>query len=234
MSESVLSETLDLQALFIAEESRMLHFAMHHSNGDFATAQDLVQDAFLRLLTHSESVMQPRAWLFTTIRNLAFNRRRKTARLDYLDPATLTRHGRPGHESCGQETCAAFGRDTRSTDSREVQPADDAALPPDQLEHDEAVLFVRLCMDELPPQDRLLVKLKFEDGLSYAAIAAASGLTPSNVGFWLHTIVKRLAEDYHRVERGGWERGASAPAPLRSSRPPSSATQHQSRTHSEP
>jgi RNA polymerase sigma-70 factor (ECF subfamily) len=177
MSEPAPAESSDLQQLFIAEESRLLHFAMRFCNGDFSAAQDLVQDAFLRLLSQGDAVTQPRPWLFATIRNLALNRRRKLARLDALDPDAA------------------------------LSPADAAALPPDQLEHDEAVLLVRLCMDELPPLDRLLVQLKFDDGLSYAAIAHASGLTSSNVGFRLHTIVKRLTAAFHRAQRDGATRG---------------------------
>ncbi|MDR3228355.1 MAG: sigma-70 family RNA polymerase sigma factor [Puniceicoccales bacterium] len=168
--------SLSLHDLFLAEESRLLRYAMRLSGGDFATAQDFVQDAFLRLHAQGAAVVSPRAWLFTAIRNLAFNHRRKHARLAPLDSAAAAE----------TNLLAAEG--------------EDGTTPSDNLEHEEAVLLLRLCVDELPANDRLLVKLKFEDDLSYAEIARASGLTPSNVGFRLSTIVKRITTAFHRAE----------------------------------
>ena len=67
-----------LAALFEAEESRILRYSMTLVAGDFAAAQDLVQEAFLRLHRHGyERVNTPRAWLTTTLRRLAADRRKK-------------------------------------------------------------------------------------------------------------------------------------------------------------
>jgi RNA polymerase sigma-70 factor (ECF subfamily) len=41
--------------------------------GQRETAEDLVQDAFLKLHAHWDDVANPRAWLFKSIRNLALN-----------------------------------------------------------------------------------------------------------------------------------------------------------------
>jgi RNA polymerase sigma-70 factor (ECF subfamily) len=176
-----------LRDLFLAEEPRLLLYAMHLAGGDFAAAQDLVQDAFLRLHSQRAAVAHPRAWLFTTIRNLAFNHRRKHARLTSLDAHE------PEH----------FAASTDSAANAAASASADFALPSDNLEHSEALLLLRLCVDELPPPDRLLVKLKFEDNLTYAEIARATGLTTGNVGFRLSTILKRMTTAFHRAQNEG-------------------------------
>lgn len=58
--------------VFNAEESPLLHYA-YGIVGQRETAEDLVQEAFLRLYAHWEQVDQPRAWLFRCTRNLAFS-----------------------------------------------------------------------------------------------------------------------------------------------------------------
>lgn len=71
-----------LRALFDSEESALLRFA-HGIVGQRETAEDLVQEAFLRLHEHWLEVENPRAWLYRSIRNMALNHlrdhRRETA-----------------------------------------------------------------------------------------------------------------------------------------------------------
>ena len=158
-----------LETLFLAEESRLLHFATGLT-GNFATAQDLVQEAFLRLHRTRETVAQPRAWLFVTIRHLAFNLRRKDRRLDALEPE---------HENTGEP---------------------EAVLPAEKMERAEAVLLLRLCLEELPERDRELVKLKFENELSYEEIARRTGLSGGNVGYRLHHALKTVTRLFHAAQ----------------------------------
>jgi RNA polymerase sigma-70 factor (ECF subfamily) len=61
-----------LRQVFEAEESPLLRYA-HGLVGQRETAEDLVQEAFLRLHQHWAGVTQPRAWLFRCVRNLALN-----------------------------------------------------------------------------------------------------------------------------------------------------------------
>ena len=61
-----------LRQVFETEESALLRYA-HGLVGQRETAQDLVQDAFVKLHAHWEDVTNPRAWLFRSIRNLALN-----------------------------------------------------------------------------------------------------------------------------------------------------------------
>jgi RNA polymerase sigma factor (sigma-70 family) len=61
-----------LRQIFEAEESPLLRFA-HGLTGRRETAEDLVQEAFLRLHAHWEEVIHPKAWLYRSVRNLALN-----------------------------------------------------------------------------------------------------------------------------------------------------------------
>lgn len=66
------SERPTLRALFDAEESALLRFA-YGIVGQRETAEDLVQEAFLRLHEHWQEVQNPKAWLYRSIRNMALN-----------------------------------------------------------------------------------------------------------------------------------------------------------------
>ena len=61
-----------LREVFESEEGPLLRFALGLS-GRRETAEDLVQEAFLRLHAHWEEVQHPRAWLYRSVRNLALN-----------------------------------------------------------------------------------------------------------------------------------------------------------------
>jgi RNA polymerase sigma-70 factor (ECF subfamily) len=71
-SRNTMEEKPSLQQVFAAEESPLLRYA-HGLVGQRETAQDLVQEAFLKLHAHWQDVANPRAWLFRSIRNLALN-----------------------------------------------------------------------------------------------------------------------------------------------------------------
>jgi RNA polymerase sigma factor (sigma-70 family) len=67
-----MEEKPTLRQVFETEESPLLRFA-HGLVGQRETAEDLVQEAFLKLHAHWDAVTNPRAWLFKSIRNLALN-----------------------------------------------------------------------------------------------------------------------------------------------------------------
>jgi RNA polymerase sigma-70 factor (ECF subfamily) len=78
------AEPETLQAVFAREESPLLRYAFGLT-GQRETAEDLVQEAFLRLHTHWDEVANPRAWLFRAVRNLALNHLRKSRAETDLD-----------------------------------------------------------------------------------------------------------------------------------------------------
>ncbi len=69
---STMEEKPTLRQVFEAEESPLLRFTFGLV-GQREVAEDLVQDAFLKLHAHWDDVANPRAWLFKTVRNLALN-----------------------------------------------------------------------------------------------------------------------------------------------------------------
>lgn len=74
-----------LRQVFDAEESPLLRYA-HGIVGQRETAEDIVQDAFLKLHAHWDEVIHPRAWLFRCIRNLALSHLRDHKRETPMDP----------------------------------------------------------------------------------------------------------------------------------------------------
>ena len=55
--------------------------------------------------------------------------------------------------------------------------------------------MVRISLAALDERSRELVRLKFNDELSYKDIAKRTGLTPGNVGFILHHALKTIASE---------------------------------------
>ena len=70
---------LSLEEVFLAEESPLLRYAFGLL-GRRELAEEVVQDAFLKLHEHWDEVEIPRAWLFRCVRNFSFNILRKNKR----------------------------------------------------------------------------------------------------------------------------------------------------------
>ena len=69
------------------------------------------------------------------------------------------------------------------------------AMPPDELlERRETVDRAIALLDRLPETQQEVIRLKFQNDLSYREIADITGHSVSNVGFLLHTGIKRLRE----------------------------------------
>src|SRR6266566_2020689 len=61
-----------IESLFAAHESALLAYAQSLVKQN-ETAQDIVQEAFMRLHADFDNVRQPQAWLYRTVHNLALN-----------------------------------------------------------------------------------------------------------------------------------------------------------------
>ena len=72
-------------------------------------------------------------------------------------------------------------------------------LPDERLQQMETIGQTRLCLDELDTRCRELVRLRFEEGLSYKEISERTSLTISNVGYLLHTALKTLANSMEKA-----------------------------------
>ena len=86
-----------IRQVFDAEESSLLRYA-HGLLGQRETAEDIVQDAFLKLHAHWEEVTHPRAWLFRCTRNLAFSHLRDHKRETPMEPDREWESSTPGPE----------------------------------------------------------------------------------------------------------------------------------------
>jgi RNA polymerase sigma-70 factor (ECF subfamily) len=105
-----------------------------------------------------------KTWLFTGCRNRALDILRKDSRLVAMDEKKLLKI--PGNTV----TAATL------MEKEEVHNRLDAYL------------------QRLTPNQREVIVLKFQQGLSYEEISRVTGLTPGNVGFLLHHALKRLRE----------------------------------------
>ena len=159
-----------IEELFAALESPLLGYALRYT-GELAQAEDVVQEAFMKLHARFELVEKPRQWLYRTVHNLALNQRRAAGKSVSLD------HSSPDEDSSATET------------------ADPAPLPDEQIIRLEGIGLVRISLDALDERSRELVRLKFTDELSYKDIAARTGLTAGNVGFILHHALKTIAAE---------------------------------------
>ncbi|MGA2853785.1 MAG: sigma-70 family RNA polymerase sigma factor [Verrucomicrobiota bacterium] len=159
-----------IEELFAALESPLLGYALRYT-GELAPAEDVVQEAFMKLHAQFESVTKPRQWLYRTVHNLALNQRRAAGKTVSLD------------QPSGDEKSSA------------AETTDPALLPDEQIIRLEGIGLVRLSLETLDERSRELVKLKFNDELSYKDIAARTGLTAGNVGFILHHALKTIAAE---------------------------------------
>ncbi len=86
-----------LRQVFEAEESSLLRFA-YGLVGQRENAEDLVQEAFVKLHHHWDEVENARAWLFRCVRNLALNHIRKHKRETLLEDDDSLPSDRSGPE----------------------------------------------------------------------------------------------------------------------------------------
>lgn len=168
-----------LEALFLALEGALLNYAVRLVR-DPQTAEDLIQEAFLRLQSQEAPIHEPRSWLYRTVHNLAVNHLRRGRRLE--------------PEARGD---AAVGSDMGMRMDEEL--ADAGPLPDEQLARWEGIGLVRLGLKSLDERSRRIVEMKFSENLSYREIAARSGLTEGHVGYLLHHALKTLADELARA-----------------------------------
>lgn len=166
------SETLE--ALFLALEGALLGYALRLVR-DAELAEDLVQEAFLRLHGQAATVREPRSWLYRTIHNLAMNHLRTVHRIVPL--------------------AVEAGDDA----AEEEEAVDGQPLPDEQLLRLEGVGLVHLGLQGLDTRSRELVALKFQEHLSYKEISARTGLTVGHVGYLLHHALKSLSAELARA-----------------------------------
>jgi RNA polymerase sigma-70 factor (ECF subfamily) len=159
-----------IEELFAALESPLLAYGLRFA-GSSETAEDIVQEAFMRLHTQFDEVREPRKWLYRTVHNLALNHRRDTAKVISLEQ----QKGEAG---------------TSTGETTDPQP-----LPDEQIARLEGIGLVRLSVETLDRRSRELIRLKFNEDLSYKEISTRTGLTIGHVGYLLHHAIKSVADE---------------------------------------
>ena len=142
--------------------------------GDLEQARDVVQDTFLKLYKQNpEKVRQKvKSWLFTVCRNHCYDlikRNRKTSNLEEDEISYIA--------------------------SSEDNPFQVISFLEGREEIDEKIKILYSLIEELPSRQREVMRLKFQANLSYKEIAETIGISTSNVGFVMHSALKKLRED---------------------------------------
>ena len=156
--------------------------------GDLPSAEDLVQDAFFKLCKQEPESLQGRLvpWLFTVVRNQAMDQHRRESR-------------RP-----------------RAPEAEASELAGNAPTPSTSAQARDDVRNLMTLLTTLPPNQREVVRLKFQNQLRYREISHRTRLSETNVGFLLHTALKTLRQRFERLDAG------PSVSQTRSNRPPSS------------
>ena len=132
--------------------------------GDPESAHDVVQDTFLRLCAQDRGAVGDHLaeWLFTVCRNRALDVLRKEHRMTQLSEEHVNRCLSP------------------------------SPGPLEAAERHELGARVLSLLETLPPNQREVLRLKFQNGFSYQEISRISGHSVSNVGYLIHAGIKTL------------------------------------------
>jgi len=157
-----------IEELFAALESPLLNYALRLA-GELSVAEDIVQEAFMKLHAQFEEVREPRRWLYRAVHNLALNHRRDSGKIISLDSKI---------------------EESEHNDATDPQP-----LPDEQIARLEGIGLVRLGMKALDERSREVLRLKFTENLSYKEISVRTGLKMGHVGYLIHHALKAMAEE---------------------------------------
>ncbi len=145
-------------------EGPLTGYAAGLLGGDWERARDVVQDTFIKLHRQDPEAIQGKlkSWLYTVCRNRSID---------------VLRKENPMLTSSGE---AFENMENASPD------------PSDAMEKKESFEEVLRFLERLPDNQREVIRLKFQGDLSYKEISEVTGLSVSNVGFLIHTGIKRL------------------------------------------
>ena len=142
--------------------------------GDLEQARDVVQDTFLKLYKQDPEKVRKKvkSWLFTVCRNHCYDLIKRNRRTSNL----------------GEDEISYIA-------SNEDNPFQVISFLEGREEIDEKINILYSLIEELPSRQREVMRLKFQANLSYKEIAETIGISSSNVGFVMHSALKKLRED---------------------------------------
>ena len=139
---------------------------LHRYTGDGDLADDLAQEAFVRLLRSEVPESEARPWLFRVATNLARDHGRRAKRGARLLAGEAERHG-----------------------------DDVTAGPEEDLARARRVERVRAALAALDERERRMLLMR-EEGFAYREIADAVGVAPGSVGTLLARALERFRSAY--------------------------------------
>ncbi|HEX7119563.1 MAG TPA: sigma-70 family RNA polymerase sigma factor [Longimicrobiales bacterium] len=162
--------------LYDRYRDKLVHF-IARKTGDRDRAEDLVQEAFIRVTRHLHRFDQSKkfsTWIYTICSNLSKNELRNRSRSPLVLFQKLTTHWEPEH--------------------RPLQFEDSSMRPDDMYRKRYLRDLVERMVDELPEHHRLVFKLRELEGKSYEEIAEITGVNLGTVKSRLHRARTSFAE----------------------------------------
>ncbi len=162
-----------MEGIMSQYQAALLRYATRVLNNADA-AQDVVQEAFIRLHENWDKVMKRRVpvkgWLFRTTHNAAVDYIRKESRLRLL------------HE-----------RQSKQDDCNTSNSAEE------QRDRDERLELVLAHLSTLLPREREVLVLRMQEEMSYKEIAAVIRRSEGYVGSLIHTATKKLTQSLRQA-----------------------------------
>ncbi len=162
--------------LYDRYHDRLVNF-IGRKTGDRDRAEDLVQEAFIRVTRHLHRFDQTKkfsTWIYTICSNLSKNELRNRSRSPLVLFQKLTTHWEPDH--------------------RPLQFEDLTSRPDDLYRKRYLQKIVEETVEELPEHHRLVFKLRELEGKSYEEIAEITGVNLGTVKSRLHRARTSFAE----------------------------------------
>ena len=164
-------ESEAFRALFERYKDKVYTIALRYS-GDQSVAQDIAQETFLKLFAGIGSFRGDASfdsWLYRLIVNSCFDQKRKTRRLTPLIDGFLDLIQAPGTSVL------------------------------DDVMRAEMSSRLRSVVAGLPPEERMLIVLRYTQGLSYEELGEIMGCSSGTIGSRLNRIHKALEKRLLRL-----------------------------------
>ena len=155
-----------LQQLIVDYEGPLVRYARRLLDND-EQARDVAQETLIKLCEQPPGKLKSdtiRAWMFTVCRNRAVDVCRKESRMISLNQGQV---GQCVSQEKNQAVAAELADDVR---------------------------HILSILETLSENQREVIRLKLQEGLSYKEISQVTGLTISNVGFLIHKGIKTIRE----------------------------------------
>jgi len=162
-------------------EQPLMRYATHLT-GSVETAQDVVQDTFMKLCAADRAKVGSHLgpWLYTVCRNRALDVSRKERRMMPLTEGV-------------QDARAA------ATD-----------MPSDAAARNEQQTLVMQALSGLTGNQQEVIRLKFQNALSYKEISEVTGLSVSNVGYLIHMGLRKMRQQLGATPQAGQALGGQS------------------------